>query len=361
MLRALGATDALLLDSGGSATLVARELGQEHASLANAPSDGVERSVADGLFVYSDAPIGPPAALVVRPASVTALPGVRVRLTARVVDAAGHALGNAFGAVLRAGPHPGNSVVHFARAGLAAEVPVRVVRSVARLVIGPSHVNPARGQLVALTSSAWDARGTPVAVGDHVRWSARNARIDRMGRLIVASTDAFVTARVDRTKVTVRIPVGRHDVPFAVGMNGAHDPWPFTTAPPGGLGAAELLEDGVRIRYDFSNGGRAAYAHAVPPRIVGMLLSVACDVAGDGNGEALRLAFTDEYGARESVTLAPAIDFTGVRRLSAGGLLGLAPPLTLREVYVVGTLATPAVRTSGSVGVEHCTATLAGT
>jgi hypothetical protein len=68
----------------------------------------------------------------------------------------------------------------------------------------------------------------------------------------------------------------------------------------------------------------------------------------------------DRYGARESITLAKAIDFTGVRRLSIGGLVGLAPPLALRDVYVAGTLATPAIRAAGSVGIARCTATLAG-
>jgi Phosphodiester glycosidase len=360
LLRALGAADALLLDSGGSATLVARELGQEHASLANAPSDGVERPVADGLFIYSDAPVGPATALVVRPARVTALPGVRVRFTTRLVDAAGHALGAASTAWRVSGPRAGTSRVRLERDGITTRVPVRVVRSVAGLAIGPAHVNPARGQLVALTLTAWDARGERVAVGQHATWSARNARIDRNGRLVVANGDAFVTARIGRAKTSVRIPVGHHVVPLVVGRNGAREPWAFTTVPAGGLGATEQLEDGVRIRYDFSNGGRAASARAVPPRVVGTLLGVACDVVGDGNGEALRLAFVDQYGARESVTLAPAIDFTGVRRLSTGGLAGLAPPLALREVYVVGTLAMPAIRAAGSVGVEHCTATLAG-
>jgi phosphodiester glycosidase len=375
LLRALGAADALLLDSGGSATLVARVLGQEQPSIANAPSDGVQRPVADGFFVYSDAPLGPPAALVVRPARVTALAGVRVRLTSRLVDAAGHALGGAHGVwhvrgsdiarvdpsgVLQTGSRSGSGVLHLERDGVAAVVPVRVVRNVARLTIGPAHANPSSGQRLALTLGAWDARGTRVAVGEHVTWSARDARIDRHGRLDVRDRDALVTARVGRTTVSVRIPVGWHVVPFPVATASDRAPWEFATTPRGGLGATEPLSDGLRIRYDFSNGGRAAYARAVTPRTAGALLAVACDVTGDGNGEALRLAFVDRFGARESVTLAPAIDFTGVRRLSIGGLVGLTPPLALRDVYVVGTLATPAIRASGSVGVEHCTATLAG-
>jgi hypothetical protein len=384
LLRALGAGDALLLDSGGSTTVVARVLGDERPSVVNAPSDGAERPVADGLFVYSDAPAGPAAALVVRPARVTALAGVRLRLTSLVVDAAGHALGEAHGAwhqiergvpqsgdapeiaridpsgMLRTGSRPGRGVLRVERDGVAADVPVRVVGSAARLAIGPPHLNPTPGQQVELTLGAWDRRGAAVAVGDRVRWSARDARIDGGGRLVVGDRDAIVTARAARAVTTVRIPVGWHTVPLPVATAGDGAPWEFATSPAGGRGGIERLADGVRIRYDFSNGGRAAYARAVPPLVAGTLLAVACDVDGDGNRAAVRLAFTDGYGARESVTLAPAVDFIGVRRLSAGALVGLAPPLALRDVYVVGTLAMPAIRAAGSIGVGHCTATVAG-
>jgi hypothetical protein len=299
-----------------------------------------------------------------------------------VVDAAGHSLGQAHGAwharartagagvrghdvarvdsdgVLQAGSRPGSGVLHVERGGLAADISVRVVREVVRLVIGPPHLNPSRSQLVELTLDALDARGAPVAVGDRVRWTARNARIDGRGRLVVASRDAVVTARVGRAVRTVTIPVGRHAMPFPIAT--ASVSWTFATTPARGRGGIDRLADGVRIRYDFSNGGRAAYARAVPPLLAGTLLALACDVDGDGRGEALRMAFVDRYGARESITLAPAIDFTGVRRLSAGGLVGLAPPLALRDVYVVGTLASPAIRVAGNVGITRCTATLAG-
>lgn len=90
-----GASDAMAFDSGGSATLVARVLGEQSATVLNAPSDGEERAVADGLFAYSDAPAGPPSMLVVRPASIVALPKTSVPIALTLVDAAGHALGPA--------------------------------------------------------------------------------------------------------------------------------------------------------------------------------------------------------------------------------------------------------------------------
>ncbi|MBO0839364.1 MAG: phosphodiester glycosidase family protein, partial [Sciscionella sp.] len=52
-LLAHGATDALLLDGGGSTELVARDPGAATVSVRNTPSQGYERPIADGLFLYS--------------------------------------------------------------------------------------------------------------------------------------------------------------------------------------------------------------------------------------------------------------------------------------------------------------------
>ncbi len=48
-----GAYQAMLFDGGGSSELVARLPGQHNVAVINAPSDGHERPVANGLFVYN--------------------------------------------------------------------------------------------------------------------------------------------------------------------------------------------------------------------------------------------------------------------------------------------------------------------
>jgi exopolysaccharide biosynthesis protein len=48
-----GAFQAMLFDSGGSSEMVARLPGQRYVSVLSSPSDGHERPVANGLFVYS--------------------------------------------------------------------------------------------------------------------------------------------------------------------------------------------------------------------------------------------------------------------------------------------------------------------
>jgi exopolysaccharide biosynthesis protein len=59
LLRGLGVTDAMALDSGGSVTMVARSPGAHAITLHNVPSDhSYERYVSDALFAYSTAPEG---------------------------------------------------------------------------------------------------------------------------------------------------------------------------------------------------------------------------------------------------------------------------------------------------------------
>ncbi|MGH7715588.1 MAG: phosphodiester glycosidase family protein, partial [Vulcanimicrobiaceae bacterium] len=72
LMAGLGASDGMAFDSGGSSTLVARRLGETTTSLLNVPSDGGERPVADGLFVYSDASQGQAARIALRPSRVLA-------------------------------------------------------------------------------------------------------------------------------------------------------------------------------------------------------------------------------------------------------------------------------------------------
>ncbi|MBM3458700.1 MAG: phosphodiester glycosidase family protein, partial [Armatimonadetes bacterium] len=79
-MRRLGCTDALNLDGGGSTTFWVRGL------IANQPSDGRERPVANGLVLFSTAPYGGPARLACTPREVHALPGARVPVAVLAED-----------------------------------------------------------------------------------------------------------------------------------------------------------------------------------------------------------------------------------------------------------------------------------
>src|SRR5581483_8234983 len=59
LMRALGASEGLAFDGGGSSTMAVRRLGDAVSEIVNSPSDRIERPVGNGLFVYSTAPVGP--------------------------------------------------------------------------------------------------------------------------------------------------------------------------------------------------------------------------------------------------------------------------------------------------------------
>jgi hypothetical protein len=369
---ALGATDAMQFDSGGSATLVARILGDAKASVLNDPSDGVERPVADGLFVYSDAPEGPPARLVVRPAAIVALAGAAVPLHASIVDAAGHPLGAAHGpwqttgaridadGVLHAPKTALATTLEIERDGVRASVPFDVVPAVARITIVPERPNPDAGASVELHADAFDARGRRVETGDALQWSALRGTIAADGTYHAGAVDGFVTATIGAVKSSEVVRVGRHREPLVLFDLAHRAAWQFATVPVNGPGALAFLGAGtLRLTYDFSGTERAAYARA--PVALGAALALSCVFDGDHRGAGVRAALTDRYGERGTLTFAKAVDWTGDERREARIPADLAPPLELQSFYVVGSLGPAPVKSAGTIGVRDCELTVPGT
>ncbi len=354
LMRALGATDGMTFDSGGSATLVARVLGDRDATVLGVPSDGAERPVSDGLFLESDAPLGPAARLVARPSQVVALAGATVAPGLLLADAAGHPLGAApppyrysaspagLAAVapdgFTAGATPGIGSVGVAAAGLQAVIPLTVVDRVARVAIVPARPNPDPGGSIAFRALAFDAAGRPVETGGRVRWTASGATVTADGTLRAGSSDASVTANVGGVGASEPVPVGRHAE--AVALEPA--PWQLAILPAasGATGAVQAGTDCdgcLALAYDFTAGGVAVSADgAVPLR--GAPLAFSADVRGDGGGGGVRAAFVDAAGVRFAVTLAKAVDWSGWQRRSAPIPDGYVAPLRLISLYAVSTL-----------------------
>jgi hypothetical protein len=90
-LIAHGAYQAIMFDSGGSSEMVARLPGQQ-VSVINTPSDGHERPVANGLFVYSteSAPAPATEAVVNNDQPLTMLTSTTIPLASYALDALGN-------------------------------------------------------------------------------------------------------------------------------------------------------------------------------------------------------------------------------------------------------------------------------
>jgi hypothetical protein len=326
LMLALGAVDGMAFDSGGSATLVARVLGDAEPTVINDPSDGIERPVADGLFAYSDAPLGVHPHLIVRPATFAALPGAAVALRGAVVDDGGHLLRTAAVAPLVAELAPGAHVATVRdAAGLSARVTYRTVDKLASLAIVPDRPHPAPGDPLALALAGTDDRGDAVELGDvSAAWTIDRVPLAAGPHLSYDTKrgDGTVTATLAGAAASLRVRVGTH----AVAIPGPE----------------------IALDYDLTGTARAAYAQ-VPLVLPDEPLAFALDVFGDGSGVPLRATFVNRYGEKHLLTLAKHVDWSGWQRVQIALPPDLNPPVHLTTIYVVPSLGGPPVRAAGTL------------
>jgi exopolysaccharide biosynthesis protein len=360
LMLALGATDGMAFDSGGSATLVARVLGDAHASVLNSPSDGRERPVADGLFVYSEAPAGLNPQLVVRPDRIIALPGVEVPLSGAIVDDAGHFMRAATLSPLIVPQDSSARTVSVTErsSDYSAAIDLRIVRSVARLSVTAQPSNPLPGGRVVLHATALASDGEPVEVGNAVRWSADRGTFEGPGILRAPADDATIVASAGGQRTTFALRVGRHE--RTLGLFDPATAWAFASAPRDGPGSVNLAGAGqLDLSYDFTAGERAAYANAVAG-LPGEPIAFSVDVLGDASGVGLRAAFLNRFGERQALTLAAHVDWKGWRTCSVTLPADLNPPVTLLSLYAVPSLGGPAALTRGTLSFRNVSVTLPG-
>jgi hypothetical protein len=305
LMRSLGAVDGLLFDGGGSSTIVVRRPGDIETAVTNSPSDGRERPVSDGLFVYSTARVGEPVRLVARPGTIRALPGADVQLRVAAVDAANHVVGIGAGVsasvepaslgVFRNGAflaqHPGNGRLLLRGDALHGDVPVEVAADAARTRITPERPNVDPNTSIALTAHAYDASGYALTLPSRLRWSASAGSIDWRGEYRAAADDAHVAVQIGRALASTRVTVGSHDVALAFA-----DRARFTTAPHGGSGS--LVKDAgcrscVALAFAFAGNERAAYAMADMP-LPQDTIGLSFDLRDDGSAARVRVSVRNQ-------------------------------------------------------------------
>ncbi|GAC1388130.1 MAG: hypothetical protein NVSMB31_01590 [Vulcanimicrobiaceae bacterium] len=372
-LIALGASEAVSFDGGGSSALVARRLGERNPSLRNTPSDGSERVVADGLFIYSDAPIGPPARLVIHPTVVRAFAGASIPLLSAVTDRAGHlvtppaaplrahvipsALGHLdSSSQFIAGNTNGSGTLFAQRGSLTTELPLTVYEHVARLSIAPRHFNLPAGGSARFTVQAFDQHGFRVAVPDRINWSASHGHIDSSGTYVAADQNATIQARLGESIALEEVSVGQHDVEFQMGTQ-----WHFTSTPadqPGEVRLGAPCPFCIELQYDFTDvehGATMVGDRLLPEQAIGLKF----DVLGDGNGEVLRLSLINAINERIFLTIG-RVSWHGWETKEIAFPPSLAVPARLHTIYVLNALNSAPIHVAGSIAIRNVRAIVGG-
>ncbi|NLU67519.1 phosphodiester glycosidase family protein [Streptomyces sp. HNM0574] len=399
MMEDLGAHNALNLDGGGSSTLLARKPGGRGLELENAPSDGHERQVPNGLAITAPEGSGRLAGFRVETAadpdeSPTADPvpgghpervfaGMTRRLTASGYDETyGPARGTPAWRSSRpgVGRADGEGVFHARSPGRT-----RVVASSGEArggkeltVLGPMERMRPDHDRVALADSrdtqrfgfvGHDARGTsaPLEPGDvRLRYDrsrftvtpdpARGGFTVR-GKPGVDSASGIVTATAGGRTARLAVTVGLSDASLAEFDDA--DRWTFSAArAEGSLGPTPegRTGQGLRLSYDFTKSAATRAAYATPPRdlpVPGQPLGFRMWVRGDGNGAWPSLHLKDAHGT-DHVLRGPVVDWKGWRQITFDVPEGAAYPLRVHRFYLAETR--PDARYAGEVVLDDLVA-----
>lgn len=377
LLVRLGATEAFMLDGGGSTELVARRPGDTAAGVVNTPSDGSERPVPNGVGLFGRKGSGRLRGLDVRPQADRVVPGLTVDVAVAGYDetwapvpigghpvtwtAAPGSLGSTSNGVFRAG-RPGSGALR-ARSGAAdGEHELRVLGDLHRLAFTERGVTIDPGATASVGLTGYDADGfdAPVAPRDV------SLDYDRTLITVTAGSDgslsitgsadadgkaATLTATAQGVTAQLPVTVGLTDVPLAEFEPA--ESWTaasargtasvaFVTAPDRPGAAAD--NHALRLSYDFTGQPSTSAAYAVagpgPITLPAGTKRLALWVNGDGRNHWLRAMMYSQGTTNLPFTFAATVDWTGWRRVVADIPAGYAEPVTLLRVYLAETLQT---------------------
>ncbi|MFE7979440.1 phosphodiester glycosidase family protein [Streptomyces shenzhenensis] len=369
----LGATEAFMLDGGGSTEMVARRPGDGAVSVVNTPSDGNERPVPNAVGLFGPKGSGTLRGLDVRPGADRVVPGLTLN-----VDVAGYdetwspvavdrhpvtwtahpgSLGRANDGVFRAGkPGAGTLRARSGRARGAHEL--RVVGELHRLAFAQRALTIEPGATAAVGLVGHDADGFDAPVSahdvtlDHDR-SVISATARPDGSLgITAGQDAdgkatLVTATVAGVTARLAVTVGLNDVSLAEFEPG--ETWTATSAqgtasvgivPAADRPGAPADNHALRLTYDFTGKPSTSAAYAVasaPITLPAGTKRLALWVDGDGRGHWLRAMLRSQGTTNVPFTFSTTVDWTGWRQVVGELPTGFSDPITLLRVYIAET------------------------
>ncbi|MFF2729435.1 phosphodiester glycosidase family protein [Streptomyces sp. NPDC058008] len=396
MMRRAGSYSALNLDGGGSSTLVAREPGSDALRVENSPSDGSERTVANGLALTAPDGSGrlegfwvetrtPPGAApgddpVGGGHPERVFPGLTRQLTAAGYDetygpAAGaprwRTVSPAVGSVDARGTFTarggGTTDVRAERAGAHGETPITVLDRLDRIRSTTPRVGLAdREATGGFGIVGSDAHGASAPVEpddltleyDHALFAVED---DGRGSFTVRSLTGSGAGRIKATvagvSTTLAVSVGLTERTVSDFEDAGS--WTFSQARAAGSLAATPdghSGTGLRLTYDFTRSTATRAAYAAPPRplvVEGRPQAYTLWIKGDGNGAWPTLHLKDAAGS-DQLLRGPYLTWTGWRQVTFAVPPGAAMPLSVYRFYLAETAA--ARQYTGEIVVDGLTA-----
>jgi predicted phosphodiesterase len=375
LLVRLGATDAFMLDGGGSTEIVSRQPGDRAVSVINTPSDGNERAIANGVGLFGRTGSGKVRGLDVRPGADRVVPGLTMDVAVAGYDeawgpadigkttvkwtATPGSLGKTKDGVFRAS-EPGAGTLR-ARSGAArGEHELRVVGDLHRLSFSQRAITVDPSATVSVTITGYDADGfgAPVAPRDvtldydktviSVAASA-DGSLTITGGSAASGSATTLTATAQGVTASLPVTVGLVSDPLAEFESTDTVTWSvltaratasLTTVAAADRPGASADNHAIQLTYDFTGQTSTSAAYAVastPITLPTGTEKLSLWVNGDGKNHWLRAMIYSQGTTNVPFTFATTVDWTGWQQVTGAIPSGYSEPLTLLRIYVVET------------------------
>ena len=370
LMKEYGAYQALNIDGGGSSTMVARMPGKEDAEVVNHPSDGLERSVPNGIGIFVEEGSGELMNFAVDTVmsddnSTRVFPGLSRSFVGlgydenySPVDVEGIKWQALPGDV---GKFDESGVFHARKSGSAvARAQVRsakgtkeitVLGELDRIETSQSYIGLEIGRTASFSVNGFDKDGFTAPI------EARDITLEYDEAVITIEENQdgsfTVIPKLDGGSTTVKVTVLDKVVqlPVTVGLATVEisdfestSGWNFTKFPAVVGASMELVDgregNGIQLSYDFSTSTatRAAYLQASPMiELPGDVQKIGLWVHGDGNGAWLRTVIEDATGTNYTLTQANQVNWTGWKYVETTLPEGIQYPVKLWRIYPVET------------------------
>jgi len=384
----LGVYKGVNLDGGGSTTMVDRSLGSFEVKLAHPVQEGSQRSVANGIGVFTSAPKGELRGLAVGGSNIMFL-GQQAKYYVKGYDtyynpvsvntsalewtssaAVGTWSGDTFTAT-----KVGKTTITAKSGSLKASYDVEVI---GQDQIESVKVNPASAMLTPGNSFGVNFTvklkngNTYNLTGDSFKWEYIGfSGSYKDGQVTVKSVDAKATngyaiARYDGFGVMVPLVKGETTVPVE-DFEKAADITSTVTPADTTKGSVRIAADlpgqksakALQLSYDFTGGTGTQAAYAVFGKdgrtLSGTPTSLSMDVYSDNSGNWVRAEVVGADGKAYLLDVAKKLDWSGWKRVNIDlSAAGIPYPAKLKRIYVV-TLdsSSPSRAASGSIGIDN--------
>ena len=354
----LGCVEAVCMDGGGSTTLGATLPGQNGFSILSSPSDGVERTISNAIFLVAQqtAP-GEPQQLSVNPGDAILFPGSKLRLSAMATDQLGQTVtrypnnqvtytvpaegGTVSNGVLIAGSEAGSYTLEATADGLTGTSRITIIPTPDRLSLRNSETDT---PITSLTVQPGQSiRLTVDAVYRNLPMDCQNADFTWGISDNIGTIDKFgnYTAGNRTGTGTITVSAGTQMVSVSVTVTGTIrtlQDFEGDFVDMGGSLTAQIVPENrsdyvrfgrqsARLTYDTAGSEFSAVSVYLQPGAQDRCLNLW--VCGDGSGNTLTAPYLQSDGTQSEITLA-ALNFTGWKQVAALLPVGGGQILTLK-------------------------------